>query len=49
MSKQSGFADRIHWFRVDGRPTRAKRYTVEKIPGYVDVASGGTDVEIEFP
>ena len=49
MSQQCGFAERIHWFSVDGKPTRAKRYTVEKIPRYVDVASGGRDAEIEFP
>ena len=49
VSQQCGFAERIHWFSVDGKPTRAKRYTVEKIPRYVDVASGGRDAEIEFP
>ena len=46
--KEYGFADRIHWFRVDRRPIRLKKYTEAKIPGYVDVASQGTDAEIEF-
>ena len=35
--------------RVDRRPIRLKKYTEARIPGYVDVASQGTDAEIEFP
>lgn len=40
---------RFTGFVWTGKPTRAKRYTVEKIPRYVDLASGGRDAEIEFP
>ena len=28
VSKQSGFGDRIHWFRKDARPIRVKKYAV---------------------
>ena len=35
VSKRCGFSERIHWFRVDGRPIRIKIYTVSKISGFV--------------
>ena len=42
VSKQCGFGVRIHWFRVDGRPIRAKRCAVSKMSRriQVEVASG---------
>ena len=36
VSNQCGSgADRIHWFRVDARPIRVKKYAVLKISGFV--------------
>ena len=35
VSKQCGFRVRIHWFRVNRRPIRVKKYTVAKISGFV--------------
>ena len=42
VSKQCGFGARVHWFRVDGRPIRAKRCAVSKMSWQirVEVASG---------
>ena len=48
VSKQCGFAVRIHWFRVEGRPIRVKKsMRQQKYPDRVDAASGTTDAEIE--
>ena len=31
VSKRCGFGERVHWFRVDGRPIRIKIYAVSKL------------------
>ena len=35
ISKICGFGVRIHWFRVDRRPIRIKKYAVSKVSGFV--------------
>ena len=48
VSKQCGFAVRVHWFRVEGRPIRVKKsMQQQKYPDRVDIASQTTDADIE--
>ena len=33
--ESGGFCDRIHWFRVDARPIRVRKYVVSKVSRFV--------------
>ena len=35
VSETFGFGERIHWFRVDRRPSRFKKYAVSKLSGFM--------------